>query len=50
MSAIDTFNHVHVGMFCNLPVYWILEEEYKILQIIHEMKKNMKNLLTIFFI
>ncbi len=27
MSAIDTFNHVHVGMFCNLPVYWILEEK-----------------------
>ena len=27
MSAIDTFNHVHVGMFCDLPVYWILEEE-----------------------
>ena len=26
MSAIDTFNHAHVGNFFNIPIYWIFEE------------------------
>lgn len=25
MSAIDTLSHVHVGFFCDLPIYWIIE-------------------------
>lgn len=26
MSAIDTFNHVHVANFFEIPVYWVLKE------------------------
>lgn len=26
MSAIDTLNHAHVGNFCGIPIYWVIEE------------------------
>lgn len=25
MSAIDSYNHAHVGNFCGIPIYWLLE-------------------------
>jgi hypothetical protein len=25
MSAIDSYNHAHVGNFSNIPIYWLLE-------------------------
>lgn len=28
MSAIDSFEHAHVGNFFNLPIYWVLNENY----------------------
>ncbi len=27
MSAIDSLSHAHVAHFCNIPVYWVLEEK-----------------------
>lgn len=32
MSAIDTVDHVHVGFFCDVPIYWCIEpiERYEL--------------------